>query len=70
MTQFLFKSRVENETQLKKLTEASNYGTFICNIFGRDTVKIGIFRAKVDLRNCVCLNRTNPWLELSSINIA
>ena len=31
----------------KKLTEVSNYGKFICNIFGWDTVKIGIIRDKV-----------------------
>ena len=47
MTQFLFKPRVENETQLKKLTEVSNYGKFICSIFGCDTAKIEIIRAKV-----------------------
>ena len=49
MTQFLFKSRVGNETRLKKLTEVSNYGNFIRNIFGWDTVKIGIIRAKVQI---------------------
>ena len=49
MTQFLFKSRVGNETSLKKLTEVSNYGKFICNMFGWDTVKIGIIRAKVQI---------------------
>ena len=65
MTQFLFKSRLGNETWLKKLTEVSNYDKFICNIFGWDTVKIGIIRAKVDLRICVSLNRTKPWLELN-----
>ena len=47
MTQFLFKSRVGNETWLKKLTEVSNYGKFICNIFGWNTVKIGIIRDKI-----------------------
>ena len=47
MTQFLFKSRVGNETWFKKLTEVSNYGKFICNISGGDTVKVGIIRAKV-----------------------
>ena len=47
MTQLLFKSLVQNETQLKKLTEVSNYCKFICNIFGWDTVKIEIIRAKV-----------------------
>ena len=47
MTQFLFKSCVGNETRLKKLTEVSNYGKFIYNIFGQDTAKIGIIRAKV-----------------------
>ena len=47
MTQFLFKSRVENETWLKKLTEPSNDGKFICNVFGWDTVKIGNIRAEV-----------------------
>ena len=46
MTQFLFNSRIGNETWLKKLAEASNYGNLICNIFGWDTVKIGIIRAK------------------------
>ena len=49
MTQFLLKSRVGNETSLKKLTKVSNYGKFICNIFGWDTVKIGIVRAKVKI---------------------
>ena len=29
--------------------EVSNYGRFICNIFGWDTVKIGIIRAKVQI---------------------
>ena len=47
MTQFLFKSRVGNKTRLKKLTEVSNYGKCICNIFEWDTVKIRIIRAKV-----------------------
>ena len=114
MTQFLFKSCVGNETWLKKLTEVSNYGKFICNISGWNTVKLGIIRAKVqfsmwilkiscsrissiclgivnllvvkcrqdnskksallcfctflclvELRICVCLNRTRPWLELN-----
>ena len=49
MTEFLFKSRVGNETRLKQLTEVSHYGKFICNIFGWDTVKIGIIRAKVQI---------------------
>ena len=44
MTQF-----VGNESRLKKLTEVSNYGKFICNIFGWDTEKIGIIRAKVQI---------------------
>ena len=65
LTQFLFNSHARNETWLTKLTEVSNYGKFIFNIFGWDTVKIGIIRAKVDLRICVCLNRTKPWLELN-----
>ena len=52
MTQFLFKSRVGNETSLKKFTEVSNYGKFICNIFGWNTVKIGIIRAKVEVSVC------------------
>ena len=67
MTQFLFKSRLGNETWLKKLTEVSNYDKFICNIFGWDTVKIGIIRAKVDLRICVCRgrNRAKPKFELN-----
>ena len=47
MTQFLFKSRVRNQTWLKKLTEVSNDAKFIFNIFGWDTVKIGIIRARV-----------------------
>ena len=47
MTQFLFKCGVRNETRFKKFTEVSNYGKLICNIFGWDTVKIGIIRAKV-----------------------
>ena len=51
-------------------TEVSNYDKFICNIFGWDTARIGVIRAKVDLTICVCLNRTKPWLELSSINTA
>ena len=42
MTQFLFKSRIGSETRLKKLTEVAYYGKFICNMFGWDTVKIGI----------------------------
>ena len=42
MTQFL-----GNESRLKKLTEVSNYCKFICNIFGWDTERIGIIRAKV-----------------------
>ena len=45
---------------IKETDRGLNYGKFICNIFGRDPVKIGTFRAKVDLRNCVYLNRTNP----------
>ena len=49
MPQFLFKSRVENETRLKKLTEVSSHGKFICVIFGWDTIKIGIIRAKAQL---------------------
>ena len=28
-------------------TEVSNYDKFICNIFGRDAIKIGVMRAKV-----------------------
>ena len=44
MIQFLFKSCEGNETWLKKLTEVSNYSKF--NVFGWDTVKIGIIRAK------------------------
>ena len=63
MAQFPLKSRVGNETWLKKLTEVCNYGKFICNIFGWYTVKIGFIRAKVDLKICVCLNRTKPLLE-------
>ena len=55
MSQFLFKSRVGGETWLKIFAE----------IFRWDTVKRGIFRAKVDLRIYVCLNRTKPWLELN-----
>ena len=51
-------------------TEVSNYDKFVCNIFGWDTVRIRVIRAKVDLTICVCLNRTKPWLELSSINTA
>ena len=47
MIQFLFKSCVGNETCLKKSTEVSNYGKFICNIFGWGTVEIVIIRAKV-----------------------
>ena len=48
MSQFLVKSRVGNEIMLKKFTEVStNYGKFICDIFGWNTVKIGIIRAKV-----------------------
>ena len=47
MTQFSFKSRLGNEIRLKKLTAVLNHGKFICNIFGWDTVKIGIIRAKV-----------------------
>ena len=46
MTQFPFKFRVGNKIWLKKLTEVSNYGKFISNIFGCDSVKIGIIRAK------------------------
>ena len=41
ITQFLFKSRVENETWLKKSTKISHYDKFFCNIFGWDAVKIG-----------------------------
>ena len=50
MTQFLFRSRVGNKTEVwfNKLTEVSNYGKFLCNIFGWDTVKIGIIRVKVE----------------------
>ena len=47
MTQFFFKSRVENETWLDKLTEVSNYGKFICNNLDWGTVKIGIIGTKV-----------------------
>ena len=47
MIQFLFRSCVKNETWLKKLTEVSNYGKYIFNIFCWDTVEIGIIRAKV-----------------------
>ena len=38
--QFLFKSREGDKTWLKKFAEVSNYGKFICNIFGWDIVKI------------------------------
>ena len=50
MTQFLFRSRVGNKTEiwLNKLAEVSNYGKFLCNIFGWDTVKIEIIRVKVE----------------------
>ena len=65
MIHFLFKSRVGDETWLEIFAEVSNYGKFICNIFRWDSVKRGIIRAKVDLRICVCLNRTKPWLELN-----
>ena len=65
MAQFPFKSRLGNYTSLKKLTEVSNYGKFICNTFGWNTVKIEIIRAKVDLGICVCPNRTKFWLELN-----
>ena len=47
MTRFFFKSRVENETWLDKLTEVSNYGKFICNNLDWGTVKIGIIGTKV-----------------------
>ena len=47
MTEFPFKFCVGNKIWLKKLTEVSNYGKFISNIFGCDSVKIGIIRAKV-----------------------
>ena len=49
MTQFLFKSRVENESRLKKLTDVPSYGKFICNIFGWDIEEIEIIRAKVQI---------------------
>ena len=32
---------------MKKITNVSNYGKFICNIFGRNTVKTGVTRVKV-----------------------
>ena len=32
---------------MKKFTKLLNYGKFIWNIFGKDTVKIGVIRAKV-----------------------
>ena len=40
-------SCIRNETRLKKLTE--NYGKFICNIFGWNTVKMWIIRAKIQV---------------------
>ena len=40
---------VGNESRLKKLTEVSNYGKFICNIFGWDTEKIEIIRVKLQI---------------------
>ena len=53
MTQLLFKSYVGNEIWLKKSTEVSNYGKFICNIFEWDTVKIRIVRAKAKFSVCI-----------------
>ena len=32
---------------MKKFTNVSNYGKFISNIFGRDTVKVGVITVKV-----------------------
>ena len=49
MTQFLSISRVGNKTWLKHFSEFCNYGKFICNIFGWNTVKMGIIRAKVQV---------------------
>ena len=40
-------SCIRNETRLKKLAE--NYGKFICNIFGWNTVKIWIIRVKIQV---------------------
>ena len=31
----------------------ANYGKFICNIFGWDTVKIGAIRVKVQFGECI-----------------
>ena len=71
MTQFLFKSRVGNETRLKKLTEVSNYVKFICNIFSWDTVKIGIIRANVQfmcgLKMMGCLRIFSICVEIVSL---
>ena len=53
MTQLLLKSYVGNEIWLKKSTEVSNYGKFICNIFEWDTVKIRIVRAKAKFSVCI-----------------
>ena len=47
MIQFLYNFCVGNETRLKKLTEVSNYGKFICNRFRLGYLKIGTIRAKV-----------------------
>ena len=50
MTWFIFKSHRGDETWLVKFTSVSNYGKFICNIFGWDTVKVEVIRVKVQFR--------------------
>ena len=55
-----------NETLLKKSTEVSNYDKFICNIFRRDTKKVGIIRAKVQF---ICGFKKMGCSRVSSIEI-
>ena len=52
-----------NETSFKKLTEFSNYGKFICNIFNWDTVK-GLLELKFSL---VCGFKMMGCSRVSSI---
>ena len=57
---------------LKKLTNVSNYGIFISNIFGWDTVKIGVIRVKVQfgvwiskdglIKNFICMRESRKLI--------
>ena len=68
MTYFLFKSHRGDE----KFINVSNYGKFICNIFGWDRVKIRVIRFKVQfsewilnkslVKDFIYIRRGRKWL--------